>query len=152
MIRILILACCVVVACNREQPPRSEPTTVEERGAQATDAVDALREYYAAISSRDYERAYKLWGPTGPPKQTLEEFRRGFEETESVQLETGKPSRVEPAAGSHYVEIPVTITARTTSGETQRFEGTYTLRRVVVDGAPEASRRWHIHRATLRRV
>jgi hypothetical protein len=127
---------------------RNEPRQEEDSAAAA---VEALRSYYDAISARDYERAYRQWGPSGPPNQTLEEFARGFAETESVVLTTGTPSRVEGAAGSRYVEIPVTVTSRTKAGENQRFEGSYTMRRVVVDGAPAAERRWHIHRAAVRR-
>lgn len=118
----------------------------------ATQAVDVLKSYYAAISARDYARAYSHWGPSGPPNQTIKEFARGYANTAKVTLETGNPSRVEPAAGSRYVQIPVTITARTTSGETQRFEGSYSMRRAVVDGASASARRWHIHRAVLRPI
>ena len=120
-----------------------------ETGADAASAVEVVKSYYAAISARDYERAYAFWGPTGPPNQTLEQFRRGFAEMASVRVETKTPSRIEPAAGSRYVEVPVTVIAQTTSGETQRFEGTYTLRRTVVDGAPAAAREWHINKAAL---
>jgi len=42
---------------------------------------------------------------------------------------------VEGAAGSRYVTIPVTVRAETTTGREQRFVGSYTLRRSVVDGA-----------------
>ncbi len=127
---------------------RNEPQRGEDSAAEA---VAVLRSYYDAISARAYERAYRQWGPSGPPNQTVEDFARGFAETESVALTTGTPSRVEGAAGSRYVEIPVTITARTKAGENQRFEGSYTMRRVVVDGAPADERRWHIHRASISR-
>lgn len=125
---------------------RHEP---QQQGDSAAEAVQVLRAYYDAIAAHDYERAYRQWGPSGPPNQTLEDFARGYAETESVALTTGAPSRVEGAAGSRYVEIPATVMARTKAGESQRFEGSYTMRRVVVDGAPAAARRWQIHRASL---
>jgi hypothetical protein len=112
--------------------------------------VSVLESYYAAISARDYAKAYGLWGSSGPPNQTLAEFTSGFADTASASVKPGQPSRVEPAAGSRYVEVPVTVTARTTAGAAQRFEGSYTLRRTVVDGAPPADREWHIYKATLR--
>lgn len=110
-----------------------------------------LEDYYRAISARDYKRAYRAWGENGPPGQDYETFVKGFEHTASVAVKTGTPSRVEAAAGSRYVTVPVTITATTTSGEREGFEGTYTLRRSVVDGATDAQRRWHLYKASIRR-
>lgn len=135
-----------------EQEPAETPAPDENAGEheQQAEAVAVLREYYEAIDARDYKRAYSAWGSHGPPGQSLEEFKRGFADTNSVRIETGAASRVEGAAGSRYVEVPVTIIATTTSGDERRYEGTYTLRRVVVDGAPEADREWHIDRAELR--
>jgi hypothetical protein len=133
---------------NAGKPPASEPAALED----VKNAVDVVKSYYAAIAAHDFERAYKDWGESGPPNQTLDDFRRGFATTASVSVETGEPSRIEGAAGSRYIDIPVKIAARTTSNETQHFEGTYTLRRVVVDGASEAQRRWHIERASIRRA
>lgn len=115
-------------------------------------AVAVIHDYYAAIGEGEFERAYGMWGSNGPPEQTLEEFEAGFADTVSVEVETGEPARVEGAAGSHYVRVPVTITAKTRNGATETFEGSYTVRRTVVDGAPESDRRWHLHRATIDRI
>ena len=125
----------------------SEPIVNEAQKAAAV--VDA---YYRAIASHDYEGAFAYWGSSGPPGQSLEAFAGGFEDTAAVKVETGTPSRVEPAAGSRYIEVPVTVSATTKSGDTQRFEGTYTLRRSVVDGAPPQDRVWHLYRASIRQV
>lgn len=131
----------VVVAPSQDGAPGS------------AEAAGVLRRYYAAIHARDFRRAYELWGDDGAASgQTFEEFAAGFEETARAEIEIGPPGRVEAAAGSRYVEVPVEIRAVTTSGEQERFEGTYTLRRSVVDGATEQQRRWHIYSATLRRV
>lgn len=116
-----------------------------DAGESSDSAVAALREYYAAINARDYRRAFAMWGSSGPPKQTYEQFAGGFADTKSVRVETGEPSRVEAAAGSRYVEVPVVIITNA-----QRFEGTYVMRRSVVDGASDADRHWHIYRATVR--
>jgi hypothetical protein len=116
-----------------------------------SDAVAVIDDYYRAINARDFERAYRAWGDSGPPGQTLDQFIAGFADTQSVDVKTGAPSRVEGAAGSRYVTVPVTIVATTRDGATQRFEGTYSLRRSVVDGATAAQRAWHIHRAEIRR-
>ena len=126
----------------------ASPTSSSE---SADDAAEVLRQYYDAINAADYRRAYALWENRGAAShQTYEQFAAGFAETRSTQADVGTPGRVEGAAGSHYVEIPVVVRAVTKSGESQRFQGTYVLRRSVVDGALPEQRRWHIYRATLR--
>jgi hypothetical protein len=47
------------------------------------------------------------------------------------------------------VTVPVVVTAVTRDGQEQRYEGTYDLRRTVVDGATEAQQRWHFYSAAL---
>jgi len=113
-------------------------------------AVAVIVDYYRAIAAHDYERAYRLWGTGGPPGQTLESFTKGFADTASVTVAAGTPSRIDAAAGSRYIDIPVTVTAKTTAGQTQRFTGTYILRRSVVDGATPSQRAWHLYRASLK--
>ena len=117
----------------------------------AAAAADVIRGYYDAIDARDYARAYGLWSDSGRASgQTLESFAAGFEGTASTGVEIGAPGRIEGAAGSRYVEIPVVIRATTTSGVQQRFAGSYTLRRSVVDGATAEQRAWRIHSASVR--
>lgn len=108
------------------------------------DPAAVVREYYEAIAARDFERAYRYWLA---PAQSLDDFTKGFADTASVEVKTGAPSRIEGAAGSQYVEMPVTISATTKSGEKQRFEGTYTLRRSMVEGGEKT---WRIDRASIR--
>jgi len=116
----------------------------------AEDAVQVLRAYYAAIAARDYPRAYALWGNGGRASgQSLEQFSAGYAQTASVAVQVGTPGRIEGAAGSRYIEIPATVRALTTSGETQCFRGPYTLRRSEVPGATEEQRAWRIYRAKL---
>lgn len=118
----------------------------------AQSAVEVLRRYFAAIDARDYPTAYALWANGGAASgQTLEEFAAGFAQTERVRAEIGEPGRIEGAAGSRYIAIPVAIHATTASGEEQHFEGGYTLRRSVGDGATPEQRSWRIHSAALRR-
>ena len=113
-------------------------------------ATDVLRRYYAAIDAGDYRRAYELWeGQGSASSQTFEEFAAGFAETASVIVEVGTPGLVEAAAGSRYVEVPVVVRAVTITGEPQQFQGTYTLRRAVVEGASAEQRAWRIYSASL---
>lgn len=116
-------------------------------------ARQRIVDYYAAIDAGDYERAYAAWSDEGRASgQTYLEFVAGFARTADVSVEVGEPGRIEGAAGSRYVEIPVVVTARRDDGVRQRFEGSYTLRRAVVDGATESQRTWHLYEASLQQV
>lgn len=113
-------------------------------------AVAVITEYYADISAHDLHDAYHLWSDGGAAsQQTLEEFARGFDDTRSASVVVGKPGRIEGAAGSRYVDIPVTINAITTDGKRLRFGGSYQLRRTVVPGATAEQRSWHIYSARI---
>ena len=117
-----------------------------------TSPVAVIQTYYAAISARKFRQAYGLWGRNGAASgQTFGDFTAGFKETESVTVKVGQPGRVEGAAGSRYVTVPVTISAVTTGGQTQRFTGSYTLRRTVVDGSTAKQRRWQLFSADISR-
>lgn len=157
------LALLIIAACGGSEPDVADvvdsettatPSTQTADSAPAADdvaaAVSVVRDYYAAIDAGEYERAYLLWGDSGrASNQTLEEFRAGFENTASTAVTIGQPGRVEGAAGSRFIEIPVEITATTREDSTQRFAGTYVLRRVVVDGATVEQRRWHLFSADI---
>jgi hypothetical protein len=118
--------------------------------SDTADALGVLRDYYAAIDARDYSRAYRAWDGDGPPgKPSLEKFAEGFATTDSVRLEVGTPGRVEGAAGSRYLSVPVTIRAYEAGGRETTYVGSYALRRSVVEGADEGARRWHLYSATL---
>ena len=126
----------------RDTMPIEEPVEV---------AAAVLRSYYQAIDHQRYEDAYRLWASGGEASgKTFEEFRAGFANTASVLVDVGPPGPVEGAAGSRYVEIPVRISATTRDGQPQRFAGTYTLRRSVVDGATREQRTWRIASARIR--
>lgn len=156
-----IIIVFLFVSCDRNarQPDRSSTSgPADTSAAQAEDtgdegpdgAVAVVHSYYDAIAAHAFERAYRYWGDSGPPGQSLEDFARGFASTSTVRVITGSPSRIDPAAGSRYIEVPVEIIAKTTSGEEQHFIGKYILRRTVVDGASPAQRRWHFTRAEIR--
>ena len=118
--------------------PDGEPT--------ADDAVDVLDAYFSAIATGDFETAYVLWSHDGEASgQAFEEFAAGFAATASVTWEVREPGRIDPGAGQRYIEIPVTVTAVTTDGETQHFEGTYVLHHTGdIEGATAEQRVWRI--------
>lgn len=110
-----------------------------------------LSDYYQAIAARDFQRAYRHWNRDGTASgQSLEEFTAGFARTDRSKLVKAVPGQIEGAAGSRYLDVEVVVEA--VAGEPQRFEGTYTLRRVEVDGATAEQHRWHIESAKLSKV
>jgi hypothetical protein len=130
-------------------PPQGPPPAE----AQAIDdAIAVIEQYYDAINSRDYRRAYELWSGNGESsKQTFEQFRRGFANTSSAEFDTTGPGRVEGAAGSEYATIPVRIRAITKPGDKQYFIGEYVLRRSMVEGATAEQQAWRIYSANIKR-
>jgi len=123
--------------------PTTEPTP--------EDAVALVRNYYAAIEARDYDRAYLLWAD-GANRQTPEQFAAGFATTAHVAATIDTPGRMEAAAGSRYIEVPVAIESAQQDGSVRRYVGAYTLRRAVVDGATPEQRQWRIASADIREV
>lgn len=117
-------------------------------------AVQVIRNYYSAIARRDYKQAYCAWQGDGvASKQSFEQFKRGFANTASVAVEIGKPGRLEGAAGSIYIEIPVKISAIATNRTPQHFRGSYVLRRVNnVPGSTLEQRQWHLYSAKITQV
>jgi hypothetical protein len=110
-----------------------------------------LRRYYEAIQTRDYDAAYSLWGQGGQANgKNRASFAAGFAQTAQVRATVSDSVQMEGAAGSQYATVPVVVEAVLRSGAAQHFEGTYTLRRSMVDGATPEQRRWHIYSADLR--
>jgi len=125
------------------------PVTTDSIGDPAT----IVRDYYAAIRAHDFLRAYRMWQVGGQMGgRSYAQFAAGFDSTESVDVRLGAAGRIEGAAGSRFVTVPVEIDSRLRNGTRQRFTGTYTLRRVEVPGASVAQRRWHLYAANIRQV
>ena len=122
-----------------------------DRGATSAEAArEVVRAYYRDLGAGDHSAAYRRWAGEGQASgQSFEQFRRGYADTASVAAEVGAAGRIEGAAGSRYVEVPVTIRARTRAGADQCFRGTYTLRRAVVPGAPAEQSSWRIASANV---
>ena len=124
------------------------PAASGEPGVQ--DAVAVIRDYYAAIEQHDYAHAWSLWSDGGRSSgQTAQQFADGFANTAHVAVQAGAPGRLDAAAGSRYIEVPVTVEAAQRDGTVRRYAGSYTLRRAVVDGATAEQRAWRIASANL---
>jgi len=115
--------------------------------AGSEDPRDVLRGYYAAINARDFATAQAAWSDAA---QMPAQLAAMFADTTSVELTVGEPRPADGAAGSVYVEVPVTVTSTRADGSVQRQAGRYTLRRSQVDGATAAQRGWRIAAVDLR--
>jgi hypothetical protein len=128
-----------------ENATASEPTP--------EDAIAVIRSYYEAINSGDFDRAYMLWSDSGRSSgKSPQQFAAGFADTTGVSIEMQTPGDVDAAAGSRYIEVPVTITGTHRDGSQHRFAGKYVLRRAMVDGATPEQRQWRIASADLGEV
>jgi hypothetical protein len=176
IIGFVICASLALVGCRDRQrtiDPSSTAnttprTTAENTSAQRTSAgsvdfaekplVDTaetpthvVRRYYDAIRRHDYSAAYALWADGGKASnQTEATFAAGFAQTTDVKVNPIDSVTVEGAAGSQYATVPVTVDAILRGGRRQHFEGTYTLRRSMVDGATPEQRRWRIYSSDLK--
>jgi hypothetical protein len=134
-----------------ENPPGGDVQMPEE--PTPADAVAVIRDYYRAIDGLDYAHAWSLWSDGGRSSgQSPQQFADGFANTAHVTVQTGQPGDMDAAAGSRFIEVPVTITAEMRGGGTQQYTGTYTLRRAVVDGATPEQRAWRIASASLHAI
>jgi hypothetical protein len=160
---ILIAGCHAANERSHELADSTEDLSAATHGASgssdtaatsregATAAVAVVKAYYDAINARDYPRAYRLWESDGRASGlSFDTFRQGFAETARVELTASDPGRVEGAAGSRYVVVPVEIVATQRDGTVRRFGGRYTLRRSVVPGTNNPD--WHLYTATLRPI
>ena len=117
------------------------------------DAVAVIQDYYSAINQHDFAHAWSVWSDRGEASgQTPQQFADGYADTANVTVQAQAPGRMDAAAGSRYIEIPVTITASRRDGSVHQYMGTYTLRRSTVDGATADQRAWRIASAKLHEV
>ena len=120
--------------------------TFDQRSPEA--AVAVLKDYFRLMGERKFVEAHKLW--TGDALSDGA-FADGFSRFRTYRGDIGEPGRVEGAAGSLFVEIPVTVTGTLTGGEDFRQTGSFTLRRVNdVPGATPEQLQWRIYRTELR--
>ncbi|MBH8565468.1 hypothetical protein I8748_25385 [Nostoc sp. CENA67] len=156
VLSIAMTGCEISIARQNIQQPSLEVKTVADASTedQQKQAVQVIRHYYNAINRRDYKSAYEDWSGDGAASQaTFEQFKQGFRNTLSSQVKIGKPGRLDGAAGSLYIEIPVSITAKSVNGTIKHFKGSYVLRRVNdVPGSTPKQRMWHIYSAKIVRV
>jgi hypothetical protein len=98
----------------------STPATGRAVSAPATPAM-VVRRYYAAISRREYARAWKLGGDN--TKTSYPQFVAGYSQTRRDVVTILKSASDQVAAS---------IVAVQTDGSVKKFEGTYLVRSGVI--------------------
>lgn len=109
--------------------------------SDTADPRTALTAYLASLQAHSIARDSMVWEPSTGSDDGFRTFR----DTTITAFDLGTPGRIEGAAGSRYVDVPLTIDLATPTAPI-RVRGTATLRRAVVDGASEAQRHWRIVR------
>lgn len=118
---------------------------VDPRSAEA--AVAVLRDYFRLMGEREFVEAHKLWSGD---ELSDGAFADRFSRFRTYRGEIGEPGRTEGAAGSLYIEVPVTITGTLNGGEDFRQTGSFTLRRAnEVPGATPEQLQWRIYKTDL---
>lgn len=133
--------------------PITFPASADASQAEPTpaDAATVLRQYFAAIAAGEPARAYGLWSDGGRASgQTPDQFNAQFAQLASLDAQVGEAGAIEAAAGSHYVEIPVTLRIVRRDGTRLSQGGRVVLRRAVADGASAEQRAWRIASADIR--
>jgi len=127
------------------EPGAPIPTTSLPEGPFAPDSgqagADVVQTYVALLEQGKVRQALKLWdkGAAAPSAASFNRYRE-------FHANVGGPGRIEGAAGSRYVTVPVQFSGTLRSGRPFVEKGTVTLRRVgEVDGATPAQKRWHIY-------
>lgn len=124
--------------------PESEDA-VDPKGAQG--AAQVVQGYYGLLEERRFDDAQDLWNQQsviGAEDDVRFAARfRGFSE---IHANVGAPGKIEGAAGSLFVTIPVQVFGRiAANGKPWYILRQVVLRRVNdVPGSSEADRRWHI--------
>jgi hypothetical protein len=112
----------------------------------AQGATQVVQTYFALIESGRYNQAWALWSDGGRASgMAADAFARSFAKYAEYHAEIAAPGRIEGAAGSLYVDVPVVAYGRLKSGQPFRMKGPVTLRRCNdVPGCTAEQRAWHI--------
>ena len=150
-----------------EEEGRLEPPAPGEPGALPDDrrpvleapfaatsaqgAANVVQSYFALVEAGRHAEARRLWSDGDRASGMSEaDFAAAFRRYREYHALVGAPGRIEGAAGSLYVEVPVQVYGRLAGGEAFSRTGTVTLRRVNdVPGSTADQRRWHIARINI---
>jgi hypothetical protein len=133
-----------LASCAAEPDEDGEPTAeAVEAASEGPRAV--VEAYYRAVSAREYDTAWQLWGedPEAEPEE-FAAFTEGFETTEIALAEVDEAGTERSRNSWIYVEVPVRVEDLKSDGSGNSYKGTYTLRRPAYD--EEA---WELHEGNL---
>lgn len=135
----------------------SDDRTPVEEGPIAPDSAQGagqvLQTYFALIEEAKYDEAYVLWSGRGDASgDSAVDFADRFSAYSEVHANIGAPGRIEGAAGTLYVEVPVQLYGRLAATDEEfNRRGTATLRRANdVPGASEDQLAWRIDEISYR--
>lgn len=115
------------LAATQAEPaaPRDPARHVPASGS----AVGVVRDYYAALNARSYERAHALWADGGRASgQSEAQFAGSSAQQGAMSVGIGTPGAVDTTTGMPYVDVPVEVTTSYQDGSQRHFRGMYTLR------------------------
>jgi len=132
-----------------DRTPVSEAPFTEE---SAQGAANIVQSYHALIESGRYGEARRLWSQGGEASgMSAEAFAASFDRYREYHAQIGAPGRIEGAAGSLYVEVPVQVYGRMRNGEPFNMLGPVRLRRCNdVPGCSAEERKWRIVESGIR--
>jgi len=135
---------------NQVRPAAAPAPVATEAGPQQ--AVAVLNQYFAAIGSRRYDAAYRLWNGQGEASGlSARAFADSFAKYAEYRATIGTPGRIDAGAGQRYIEIPVQIVGRLRNGMPVSLSGPITLHRTGdIDGATAEQRSWRIQDSGLK--
>jgi len=133
-------------------PSPSDPNAIPDSEKTPAAAKQVLDDYFAALATKQYRAAYRMWSGNGAATGMTEaEFAASFAKYKIYDGRAFKAGDTEGAAGSIYIEFPVTVTGILAKGGGFHLSGPMTLKRVNdVDGSTAQQRRWHISSSGLK--
>lgn len=134
---------------REEDRNRVDELAIDPKSAEGAAAL--LQEYAALLEQGRFAAARRLWSDGGRASgMSQQAFAQSFSRYAQVRVEVGTPGRMEGAAGSVFVDIPIRFHGQRAGGSSFSSEGTATLRRVNdVPGSTPEQRQWRIYRIEL---
>lgn len=124
------------------RPVSEAPFTADS----AQGAADVVQTFFANLEAGHHQQAWQLWLEGGKASgMSAPEFAASFDRYEEYHARVGAPGRIEGAAGSLYVEVPVQIYGRLDGGRPFNASGKVRLWRTnEVPGSSAEQRQWRI--------
>lgn len=101
-------------------------------------AAQLVEQYGDLLEQRRFSEALRLWGDNGPSEVA---FIAGSAKYATIRASVGAPGDAEGAAGSVYVDVPLTLSGTLKTGGAFKLAGPTTLRRTnnVPDRPPSSA-------------